>query len=92
MFIHSSALVVFVSHFPRLHYLFISTLMDPRRVGRAGDSHHESRGTIVPTHPHGEFTAFEVSGFDEPEKVFGGIAPLEPRFRRVTFKYVRCDL
>ena len=92
MFIRSSALMTFVSHFPHLHYLFISTIMRPWEADGTGVSHHESHDRIVPTHPRGEFTAFEVKRFDEPEEVFRGIALLEPRFSRIAFKGVRCAM
>jgi len=92
MYIHPSALVTFVSHFPRLHYLFISTPKCPWGDDGASDLHHESHGRIVPTHPRGEFTAFEVERFSEPEKIFGGIALLEPRFRRISFKHLGYNL
>ena len=92
MFIRPSALVTFVSHFPRLHYLFISTLMRPGKGDGVSDLHHESHGRTVPTHPRGEFTASKVERFSEPEKVFRGIALLEPRFRRIVVKYLGYDL
>ena len=90
-FIRSSAFVTFVSRFPRLHYLSISTFKRPWGADGVGDLHPESHGSVVPTHPRGEFSALEIARFDEPEKVLGGIALLEPWFRRVTLMYASCD-
>jgi len=92
MFVSPAALLTFISHFLHLDYLFISTIKNHRKMDDTGGLLHESHGNIMPTHPCGEFTAFEVKRFDEPEKIFGGIALLEPRFRRVAFRYVMCDM
>jgi len=90
MFIRTSALVAFVSRFPHLQYLFISTIERPRKTDGIGNLDYESHGRIVPTHPRGEFTAFDLTRFSKPEEFFRGIALLEPRFRQI--KYVRYDL
>jgi len=92
MFISPVALLTFISRFPHLDHLFISTIKNHWKVDDTGGLLHESHGSIVPTHPHGEFTAFEVGRFDEPEKIFGGIALLEPQFRRVAFRFILCNM
>jgi len=89
--IRASALVTFISQFPHLHDLSIDTIKRPWEAYGTGDLHQESHDRIVPTHPRGEFSVPNMR-FDEPEKVFGGIALLEPQFCRITFKSVKCDL
>ena len=86
-----SALVTFISYFPQLHDLSISTIERPWEADGTADLHRESHGRIVPTHPRGELSVPKMR-FDEPEKVFGGIALLEPRFRRITFGCIKCRL
>jgi len=86
IYIYSSTFTTFVSQFPRLHDLSISTLRRPWGADGIVALDPKPHSSIVPNHPRGEFSAFDMR-FDEPEKVFGGIALLEPRFRRVTINY-----
>jgi hypothetical protein len=79
-------LAVFVSHFPRLDELFISTIHKfPEMPGDTSDLHRQSHADIVPTHPRGGLVA---SGFSQlPKEIFEAIALLEPQFRRVTLTH-----
>lgn len=85
IFIHQSALVTLIGHFPNLNYLSVSDLRPHWREDGTGESHGKSYGSIVPTHPCGEFSVL-TTRIDEPENLFRGIALLEPRFRRVILR------
>lgn len=86
-----SAFVTFVSHFPHLSYLSISALKRPWGAGSTEDLDHEPHGSIVPTHPCGEFRVSDASRISELKNVLEGIVLLEPRFRRVALRYVRYE-
>jgi len=77
--VHPSTLTMFIGYFPHLVNLSISAVNLPMTLEGTGDSHREFHGEIFPTHPRGEFNAYQVSG-----GVFKTIALLEPRFHRVT--------
>ena len=77
--VHPSTLAMFVSHFPRLNDLSIKFLFD-----HAGDSYRGSHADIVPTYPHGEFSASHYPMGQLPKGVFEAITLLEPRFHRVS--------
>jgi len=85
IYIHSLTFVTFVSHFPRLHDLSISTFELPWGADGISVFGREPHNSIVPNHPRGEFSTSDMR-FYKPEQVFGGITLLEPRFRRVTIK------
>jgi len=89
-FVDSSTLTAFISRFPRLHDLSVSTLESPRKASGIVDSSGGPHSRAVPSHPRGEFSAWDMK-FDEPEKVFAVIALLKPRFRRVTIKHASYD-
>ena len=90
IYIYASAFATFVSHFPRLHDLSISTLKRPRGADGTTALDREPCSSIVPNHPRGEFRVSQMR-FDEPEDIFRGITLLEPRFRRVTLEDASCN-
>jgi len=83
--VHPSTLRMFFDHFPRLDDLSISVInlftVRVSRHLRGVDS--AIRSEIIPAHPRGEFSAYQLPG-----GVFKIIALLEPRFHRVTLS---CD-
>ena len=89
---HPLTLATYLSHFPRLNHLSISDIRSPfpRRNG-TDDSHRESCGSIVPTHPCGELSVDSVSSFSAPMEIFEAIALLEPRFCQVSIMYIEYD-
>ena len=87
--VHPATLAMYVSHFPRLDDLSISTIYLPRALGRTRDLHPEPYVGIVPTHPRGELCISGIPTCRVPQKVFEAIALLEPRFRRITLKHAK---
>ena len=89
--IHPVTLAMFISHFPRLDDLSISTITLPRALGRARDPHTEPYVGIVPTHPRGEFRASGIPTCRMPLKVFEAVTLLEPQFHRIILTHVDYD-
>ena len=81
--VHPSTLRMFFGHFPHLDDLSISAInVYTTMVGRhllEVDPAIRGDIDIVPTHPRGEFSAYQV-----PEGVLKVITLLEPQFHRVT--------
>ena len=78
--IHHSTLRMFFGHFPRLDDLSILAInpYSMRFISHIREVDPAIRSEIVPTHPRGEFSAYQV-----PRRVFEVITLLEPRFHRV---------
>ena len=78
--IHHSTLRMFFGHFPRLDDLSISAVnpYTVRLIKHLREVDPAIRSEIIPTHPRGEFSAYQVS-----RRVFEIITLLEPRFYRV---------
>jgi len=89
--IHPEILAMFISHFPRLDDLSISTIGLPRALGRARDPHREPHIRIVQTRPRGKFHASGIPACRVPKKVFEAITFLEPQFQRITLTHVNYD-
>ena len=86
IFVDASTLAMFISYFPHLDDLSISTIRPPRTLD--GSSNLHGHVDIVPTRPHGKFTAWEISSFQAPGGLLKGIILLEPRFRVVNLEDV----
>jgi len=89
--VHTATLVMFISHFPRLDDLSISTIYLPRVLGRTRDPHHEPYVGIIPTHPRGKLCISGIPTCRVPQKVFEAITLLEPRFYRITLEHINYD-
>jgi len=89
--IHPAILTMFISHFPRLDDLSISTIGLPKALDLVCDPHHEPDIGIFSTHPRGKFHASGIPTCRVPKKVFEAIAILEPRFHRVTLTHINYD-
>jgi len=78
--IHPSTLRMYFGHFPCLDDLSISVI-NPytlRLISPFREVDPVIRSEIVPTHPRGEFSAYQLPGW-----AFETITLLEPRFHRV---------
>ena len=89
--VHPPTLTTFISHFPCLNYLSIFWPGRPLGAGGARGLHHSSPGGVLPTCPHGEFRASDVSGFTEKKEFFNSIVLLEPRFHKIFLEGTWCD-
>ena len=89
--IHPEILAMFISHFPRLDDLSISTIGLPRALGHARDPHREHRIGIVPTNTRGKFHASGIPACRVPKKIFEAITLLKPRFHKVTLTHINYD-
>ena len=87
LFVHSPTLATFISHFSRLHDLYIYCIWSLKPPEGTDSSCHGFHDGVVPTYPHGEFTALSPSRFQRPKGVFEGIILLEPRFRQIFLGY-----
>ena len=86
IFVDASTLAMFISYFPHLDDLSISTIRPPRTLDGSSDLY--GHVDIVPTRPHGKFTALKISSFRALGEIFKGIILLEPRFRVVNLEGV----
>ena len=89
--VHPQTLTTFISHFPCLNYLSIFWPGRPPGADGAWGLHHSSPGGVVPTRPHGEFRATDVSVFTEKKEFFNSIVLLELRFHKIFLEGTWCD-
>jgi len=89
--VHPETLAMYISHFPCLDDLSISTIYLPRALGRTRDPHPELYVGIVPTHPRGKLCISGIPACRVPKRVFEAIALLEPRFHRITLEHINHD-
>ena len=89
--VHPSTLAMFVSHFPHLDDLSISTVRLPTMLDGTGDLRYEFHADIAPTHPRGKFSVSDIPTHQAPGGVFEAITLLEPRFHQVSLAHVNYD-